>query len=201
MKEPGNEVTQILESVNAGDRDAMEALFSLIYRELHALAHTAMKKGHAAPLMQTTALIHETYMRLVENSAKSWQNRAHFFGVSATAMRRILVDEARRWQAAKRGGGKKRVPLYECDKADTRGAVKEDPFMDLEALDNALNKLAAMEGSERKCRIVELRFFVGMTLDQTAEVLGISLATVKRDWESARAWLHEQMKGTVCEDG
>lgn len=192
MSEPPVDVTGLLGAVADGDRAAPPKLFSAVYSELHALARAAMQNERPGRTLQTTALVHEAYLRLVREVNMDWRTRAHFFGTAASAMRRILVDEARRRRAAKRGSGRAAVRVEASQLPDRRGGLHAD---DLEALDRALDQLAEHSVHERKGRIVELRFFVGLTLDQTADVLGISAATVKRDWEFARAWLRRAMDG------
>jgi RNA polymerase sigma factor (TIGR02999 family) len=192
MSKPTEDVTLLLEAVFAGDQDAGRKLFSIVYRELHALAHTAMRREIPGNPLQTTALVHEAYIRLVQYKDERWENRAHFFSTAARAMRRILVDEARSRKAAKRGYGHCPVPLDELKEPGQKEEA-QDPFEDLEALDRALDKLSAQESHKRKCTVVELRFFVGLTLEQTADVLAVSIATVKRDWEFTRAWLRREV--------
>jgi len=152
-----------------------------------------MRKERRDHTLQTTALVHEAYIRLVKDKDERWKNRAHFFSAAASAMRRILVDTARGRKAAKRLGGKERVPLHKADGFDQRITTLQDRFEDLEALDKALCKLGSEVGNKRKCTMVELRFFVGLTLEQTAEVTGVSMATIKRDWRYTRAWLLKEM--------
>jgi RNA polymerase sigma-70 factor, ECF subfamily len=181
-----DDLTHALRSVEQRETGAPEKLLELLYRELRALAAAKMGRETAAHTLQPTALVHEAYMRLVDQRNASWKNRSHFFGIAAQAMRRILVDHARRKRATKREGGD-RVTLDE--------SVAEAPqrSVDLIALDDALLKLAALD--PRQARVVELRFFGGLDIEQTAESLGISPATVKRDWTFARAFLQREMDG------
>ena len=195
MPDLPEDVTLLLEAVAAGDRHAGKELFTIVYRKLHALAHAAMRKERPGHTLQTTALVHEAYLRLVPEKDKGWTNRAHFFGTAATAMRRILVDEARKKKAAKRGLGLRPLSLDALSESEQEVAPYDDPFGDLEKLDHALEKLKTLTGHERKCTVVELRYFVGLTLEETAEALDLSLATVKRDWECTKAWLLREMRG------
>jgi len=184
----------MLSDISAGKPGSWNRLFAVVYRELHALARKSMSKEHPGQTLQTTALVHEAYMRLVRDRKERWQNRSHFFGVAARAMRRIMVDRARTRKRIKRGAGKRPVSLDAANGLSKGCEGCYDLFADLENLDTALTKLGAMPEHQRKCTIVELRFFVGLTHEQTAEVLGVSGITVKRDWEFTRAWLWEEMK-------
>ncbi|MEP7380822.1 MAG: sigma-70 family RNA polymerase sigma factor [Gemmatimonadota bacterium] len=186
LAETTHDVTRLLVDLQRGADGAADELVPLVYGELHKLAVHYMRAERDDHTLQPTALVHEAYMRLVDQRNASWQNRSHFFGIAAQAMRRILVDHARRKRAGKREGGD-RVTLDE--------SVAEAPqrSVDLIALDDALNKLAALD--PRQARVVELRFFGGLDIDQTAESLGISPATVKRDWTFARAFLQREMDG------
>lgn len=182
----GHDVTRLLLDLQQGREGAADALVPVVYAELHDLAVHYMRGERDSHTLQPTALVHEAYMRLVDQRNASWQNRSHFFGIAAQAMRRILVDHARRKRASKREGGE-RVTLDE--------SVAEAPqrSVDLIALDDALLKLAALD--PRQARVVELRYFGGLDIEQTAESLGISPATVKRDWTFARAFLQREMDG------
>jgi RNA polymerase sigma factor (TIGR02999 family) len=180
------EVTQLLHDWRSGDQDALNKLLPLVYDELRRLAASYLRRERPGHTLQTTALVHEAYLKLVDQTHANWQNRAQFFGVAAQLMRRILVDHARDHQAAKRGGGAEKVTL---DAALEISADKKPP--DLIALDDALTALAQFD--PRQSRIVELRYFGGLEITETAEVLGISPATVKREWNSARAWLFNQL--------
>lgn len=181
-------VTQLLrEWSQGGDRQALDRLLPLVYTELHKQAARYLRKERVGHTLQPTALVHEAYLRLVNQRDVAWQNRAHFFGICAQLMRRILVDHARERQAEKRGGaGMVRVTL------DERVAAVEEREVDLLALDEALTRLTAMD--ERQARVVELRFFSGLNVEETAEVMEVSPATVKLDWSMAKAWLRREMK-------
>ena len=180
------EVTQLLVAWGNGNKAALEKLMPLVYEELRRLAHHYMRREHPGHTLQTTALVNEAYFRLVDQKHVHWQNRAHFFAISAQLMRRILVDHARGHQYAKRGGGAHKVSL------DEGAVVAEEQAADLIALDDALRGLAAID--ERKSRVVELRFFGGLSVEETAEVLGVSAPTVKRQWRMAKAWLYGQVQ-------
>lgn len=182
---PSQTLHKLLASWQAGDQKALEALVPLVYNELHGLAHHYLRGERPDHTLQTTALINEAYLRLVEQGPFQTQNRAHFVAVAAGLMRQILVDYARSHRSAKRGNDCK-VTLH-----DELGAV-ENEDMDVLALDDALRQLA--ERDPQQSRIVELRFFAGLTVEETAAVLDISPATVKRDWSMARAWLSRQIK-------
>ncbi len=180
-----HEVTQLLLAWSQGDEAALNKLIPLVYEELHRLAHCYMTRESTHHILQTTALVHETYLRLVDQRRVRWQNRAHFFGVSAKLMRRILVDFARSRRYQKRGGDTRAVSLGEAlDLPQEREA-------DLVALDDTLRALATLD--ERKAQVVELRFFGGLTVGETAEVLNVSPETVMRDWTAARAWLWREL--------
>jgi len=184
-------VSLLLRRWTDGDEGALDALTPIVYAELHKLARRYMKRERPDHSLQTTALIHEAYMRLVDYRRMRWQNRAHFFAVSAQVMRRILVDHARRHNL-KRGRGHQIVQLDEAP------AVGEMPSMDLVALDIALRDLAEL--APRKAKVVELRFFGGLSLEETAAVLSISPITVRRDWTTAKVWLYRALTGGA-EDG
>ncbi len=182
------DVTQLLHQLNAGDAAAAESLVPRIYDALRAIAHNHLRNERTGHTLGTTALVHEAYLKLVDQKRATWQSRAHFFAVASQAMRRILVDYARHAQAAKRGGGAAHVTLE--DAVGLR--VTQEP--DLLALDEALDLLASFD--PRQARIVEYRFFSGLTIEETASVLEISPATVKRDWTLAKAWLYRTMSQT-----
>lgn len=165
-----------------GDETAYEKLVPLVYAELHRLAHRYMSRERPDHTLQTTALVGEAYLRLVDQKVR-WENRAHFFAIAAELMRRILVDHARKHSYAKRGGNAQKVELNEAV------LMARDRSNELVALDEALTKLA--EFDQRKSRVVELRFFGGLNVEETAEVLKVSVNTVKRDWSTARAWLYK----------
>ena len=182
-----SDITRLLEAAVGGDRRAAADLLPLVYDELRKLA--AARLAHETPgqTLDATALVHEAYMRLVDQTQVQWQNRAHFFGVAAQMMRRILVDHARAHEAEKRGGEFQKLSLDE--NLDASGGERD---VNLVVLDDALNRLAAMD--PQKSKIVELRFFGGLSVDETAEVLGVSAPTVKRQWRMAKAWLYGQVK-------
>lgn len=179
-------VTQLLEQFSAGSPDALSALLPLVYDELRRLASYYLRRERGNHTLQPTALVHEAYLRLVNQRAVHWQNRSHFFGVAAQAMRRILVDYARAHAATKRGSGQDAVAL------DEASAFVLSPSVDLLALNTALDRLAELD--PQQVRVVELRFFVGFSVEETADILEISPATVKREWAMARAWLHREMQ-------
>jgi RNA polymerase sigma factor (TIGR02999 family) len=182
---PSLEVTQLLLAWNEGEQGALDKLIPIVHNELSRLAHYYMVGERSGHTLQTTALVNEAYLRLVDSSRVRWQNRAHFFAVSAQLMRRILVDFARSRNYVKRGGGAEQVSL------DESMIVSEDRDGDLVTLDTALTGLAAVD--PRKGRVVELRFFGGLTEQESAEVLKVSAETVRRDWRLARAWLLREM--------
>ena len=179
------DITGLLLRWSDGDRDALEDLLPLVERELHHLAHYYMRRERGDHTLQTTALINETFLRLVDQTRVRWQNRAHFFGIAAQLMRRVLLNYARDQRRQKRGGGAFHVSLSVAD------AVAEEQSAELLALDEALQRLAAFD--ERKSRVVELRYFGGLSNDETAEVLKVSVVTVIRDWNMARAWLAREL--------
>jgi RNA polymerase sigma factor (TIGR02999 family) len=184
MPEPNAAVTRLLVRWTEGDKQALEDLLPLVYDELRRLARRYLHQERPGHTLQSTALVHEAYLRLVDQNV-SWQNRAHFFGIAAQMMRRILVDHARSRSAAKREDGACRVTLDE-------GLVAlKQRDLDVVALDDALTNLGKIDPQQSK--IVELRFFAGLSIEETSEVLHISPATVKRDWAMAKAWLHREM--------
>jgi len=179
-------ITELLAELRAGNRSAESKLMPLVYDELRRLAGRYMARERSDHTLQPTALVHEAYLRLIGQRDINWQNRAHFFGVAAQLMRRILVDHARAHKARKRGGSQAKVALDETlTYADNKGA-------ELLAIDEALTRLSHRDA--RQARIVELRFFVGLTEEEAAEVLGVSTRTVKRDWSVARAWLYKEIR-------
>lgn len=182
---PQTDVTQLLVDWRNGDKAALDRLMPLVYSELRRLADHYLRNERPDHTLQATALVHEAYIKLIDQSHLNWQNRAHFFGVGAQVMRHILVDHARSRKASKRGGGQQHLPLDEAlDFSRERAA-------DLVVLDNALIALAAID--PRKAKVVELRFFGGLTLEETAEVLDMSLITIRRDLKMAEAWLHREL--------
>jgi RNA polymerase sigma factor (TIGR02999 family) len=185
------DVTQLLIEWSDGDRLAGEQLLSAVYTELHRQASRAMRRESDEITLQATALVHEAYLRLVDQKRVEWRNRSHFFGVAAQLMRRILVDHARRRRARKRGHGMRPLALGDAH-ADMVGAAStETAGVDVLVLDEVLERLAALD--ERQARIVELRYFGGLNIEDTAEALHISPATVKREWAVARAWLRREL--------
>jgi RNA polymerase sigma factor (TIGR02999 family) len=183
------EITQLLVAWGDGDESALEDLTPLVYQELHRLAHYYLGRERAGHTLQTSALVNEAYVRLIDWKNVRWRSRAHFFGVSAQLMRRILVDFARSRRYQKRGGGAYAIALDEAE------FVSGDKGADLVALDEALTSLAQLD--VRQSKIVELRFFGGLSIEEAAEVLNVSPATVRRDWSLARAWLHREVSRTV----
>jgi RNA polymerase sigma-70 factor, ECF subfamily len=179
-------VTALLHAWRTGDDDALARLTPLVYDELHRLAHRYMRGERAGQTLQTTALVHEAYIRLVDSRRVSWQSRAHFFAIAAQLMRRILVDVVRRQRFQKRGGGWRQVTLADGSQL----AANVSP--DVVAVDDALQELAKLD--PRKARVVELRFFGGLSLEETAEALSVSTDTVGRDWRAAKAWLTRELK-------
>ena len=177
------DVTQILRELSDGSQTAPSKLMPLVYDELRKLAQGYLQSERSGHTLQATALVHEAYLRLVDWRNVSWQNRAHFFALAAQVMRRILVDHAREKNAQKRGGGLTKLSLQEAV------SFPEQREVDLVALDDALQALVQLDATQGK--IVELRFFGGLTIEETAEALGISPATVKREWTLAKAWLHK----------
>jgi RNA polymerase sigma factor (TIGR02999 family) len=182
-----HEVTGLLAKWSGGDKEAEKDLFRLVHQELRRIARRYFGHWQRGQTLQTTAVVNEAYVRLVAQRASSWQNRAHFFAVSAKAMRHILIDHARARGYAKRGGGRARVTFDEAEVAPLEKAA------DLVALDEALTRLA--DDYPRRSQVVELRYFGGLTNEEIAEVLKVSPATVERDWRYARAWLHQKLTG------
>jgi RNA polymerase sigma factor (TIGR02999 family) len=180
-------LTQLLKSAQAGDKRALDELFPLVYDELRRVADRQLRGERAGHTLQPTALVHEAYLRLIEQHSVDWRNRAHFFGLAAEMMRRILVNYALKRQAAKRGGHVTRLAL------DDAVSFAEQREVDLVLLDEALRRLAVID--PQQSRIVELRFFGGLTIEEVAEALLISDSTVKREWRVARAWLYQQISG------
>jgi len=181
-----HEITALLAEWSKGDRQALERLAPLVYDELRRLASHYLRRERPGHTLQSTALVHEAYLKLVGQRNVLWQNRAHFFGIAAKMIRRILVDYARARSAEKRGSGK------QCLSLDEAVVLLGGPNLDLLDLDDALEKLARID--DRQSRLVELRFFAGLSLEETSEVLQISVATAKRDWSSAKAWLWRELQ-------
>jgi RNA polymerase sigma factor (TIGR02999 family) len=185
MEPPPQDVTKLLLAWNDGDQVARDELMSVVYQELRRLAHHYMRRESPGHTLQTSGLVNEAFLRLVDQRDVQWQNRAHFFGIAAQMMRRILVDYARSRRYAKRGGG---VPHLSLDEALI---VSDERTAEVVALDETLQRLAEID--PRKSRIVELRFFGGLSIEETAEVLAVSPGTVMRDWTLAKAWLRREM--------
>ncbi|MFL6273993.1 MAG: sigma-70 family RNA polymerase sigma factor [Blastocatellia bacterium] len=183
------DVTQLLLKWREGDRSALDQLMPLVYDELRRAARRCLRRERAGHTMQTTTLVHEAYLRLVDASRVPWHDRAHFFAIAAGLMRRVLIDEARKRHFQKRGGTLARIPLAE--------SLMASPERDVElmALDEALDRLAAF--APRKCRVVELRFFSGLSIEQTAVALGVSTDIVKREWRTAKLWLLRELGGST----
>jgi RNA polymerase sigma-70 factor, ECF subfamily len=184
---PTHEVTELLQAWSAGDESALEKLAPLVYDELHRTAHRYMVREQTGHTLQTTALVNEVYMRLVKVREVSWQGRTHFFAVCARMMRRILTDFARSRRYLKRGGCAVHLPF------DEELFPGSEPHSDIVALDDALNALADVD--RRKSQVVELRFFGGLSVEETAHVLGVSVETVQRDWRLSKVWLLREMAG------
>jgi RNA polymerase sigma-70 factor, ECF subfamily len=178
------EITKLLQAWSGGDRSALDKLTPLVYEELRRLAHRHLRRERKDLTLQTSAMVNEAYLRLIDWQNVKWENRAHFFGAAAKIMRHILVDLARSRRNAKRGGNAIRVSLSAADVLDRREA-------DLVALDEALDLLGKL--NPRQCEVVEMRFFGGLSIDETAEVLRVSRGTVRRDWTIARAWLYREL--------
>ncbi len=186
MISSSHEVTRLLRAWSDGDQAALARLAPLVEAELHRLAGSYLRRERPGHTLQTTALVNEAYLRLIDDSAVQWQNRAHFYGIAAQLMRRILVDHARRRQKLKRGGNPLRVSLAEVERK-----VAEEPSADIIALDEALSSLSQFDA--RKSQIVELKFFGGLKEEAIGEVLKIPLRTVQREWNIARAWLYNEL--------
>jgi len=178
------EITQLLKNWSDGDKAALDELVPLVYPELRRLARAYMGKERTGHTLQTSALINEAYLRLVDQQTVHWQNRTHFFAVAAQVMRHILVDHARKYRYQKRGGGAEHIPL------DELSMLCDEQAAELIALDDALQRLAAID--LRKSQIVELRFFGGLTVDETAEVMKLAPITIMREWRTAKAWLSKE---------
>jgi RNA polymerase sigma factor (TIGR02999 family) len=185
MEASSNEITELLLAWGDGDKEALDELMPMVYEELHRLAHHQLAGERAGHTLQTTALVNEAYLKLVDQKHVKWQSRFHFFSIAAKLMRRILIDYARSRQFAKRGGGASKLPLDEAI------VITPERALELIDLDEALTALAAYD--ERKARIVELRFFSGLSIEETAQLLEVSPATVMRDWTLAKAWLQDQI--------
>lgn len=187
------DVTHILQEWSAGTNNAHERLMPLVYAELRRLARHYLRKERSGHTLQPTALVHEAYLKLIDQTRVSWQNRAHFYGVAAQLMRRILVDHARAAAAEKRGGDATRFTLDEA-----RLQLRQQKSVDLIALDEVLQRLAKIDA--RKSRVVEMRFFGGLREDEIAECLGVSTKTVTRDWQMAKLWLYSELAATHTDE-
>ena len=185
-----HDVTQLLRAWSEGDQQALEKLSPLVYAELHRRAHWQMANERSGQTLQTTALVNEIYLQLVDLRGVTWRDRAHFFALSSRLIRRVLIDAARAKAAQKRGGRASHVEL------DENLLVSQEPPADVIALDDALTALAAID--ERKSQVVELRFFGGLGIEETAEVLKVSPETVKRDWKLAKAWLRRELRNPTA---
>jgi RNA polymerase sigma factor (TIGR02999 family) len=181
-----HDVTELLLAWRRGDPEALDRLVALVYEKLRRIAHGQLAREDAGHTLGTTALVHEAYLRLIDTSRVQWRDRAHFFGVTSAVMRRVLVDYARRYNAVKRGGGAGPLSL------DETVLVVEERADALVALDDGLTRLTAMD--ERLGRVVECRFFGGLSEEETAEVLGVSARTVRRDWVMAKGWLYQKLR-------
>ena len=182
------EITVWLHEWSLGKERALEALMPIVYAELHRQATNYLRRERVGHTLQATALINEAYLKLIDQREVNWQNRAHFFGIAAQAMRRILVDHARSRHRDKRGGDAEHLPLEAAE-----FTTSKEGSVDLIALDEALTRLSELD--QRQSRIVELRFFSGMSVEETAEALGVSKATVKNEWRTAKAWLFQELNG------
>ena len=185
-----HEISQLLAEWSDGNQAALDQLYPLVYDELRRLAHRYLRRERKGHTLQTTALINEAYLRLVDQRHVRWENRSHFFGIAAKMMRRILVDHARRYEYAKRGGGAVKISLDEV------AVVAKERARELLLLDEAIASLAKIDA--RRSHVVELRFFAGLSNEEIGEVLNISGNTVMRDWNLARAWLYKELTGSVA---
>jgi RNA polymerase sigma-70 factor, ECF subfamily len=184
-------ITQLLLDWSGGDKAAFERMLPIVYGELHRLAHRYMNRERPGHTLQTSALVNEAYLRLVDQRNVKWNNRAHFFAIAAQMMRRILVDYARSHLYAKRGAGAVHLSLTHADE------VSNEPTAEITALDEALTRLQSFD--PQQARVVELRFFGGLTIKETSEAMGISVDMVKREWSTAKAWLYREMKSSSDE--
>jgi RNA polymerase sigma factor (TIGR02999 family) len=191
---PAPDVTQLLAKWSGGDQAALDELLPLVYGELRRLASAYLRRERSNHTLQSTALVHEAFMRLVNQQDVQWKNRAHFFAIAAQMIRRILVDYARSQHAEKRGSGAVKLALDEAMAVPQASGTD----VDLLGLNDALNRLAELD--ERQGRIVELRFFAGLSIEETAEVMNLSPASIKREWQTARAWLFREMTRTPAYD-
>jgi len=189
-RSPSHEITRLIQEHRNGSRDALDRLFPLVYDALHSMAHRALLHERSNHTLSTTALVHEAYFRLVDQERAGWNDRAHFLAIAATAMRRILVDYARRQKRLKRGGARRAVTL------DDAMLVADQRADTLLALDEALSALGTL--NERLGRVVECRFFAGLTTEETAAALQVTTRTVERDWQKARAWLYTRLRDQLA---
>jgi len=197
-----NDITRLLLAWGGGNEAALAELFPLVYEELRVMAQNHLRRERSAHTLQRTALVHEAFLRLVDQKSVDWQSRAHFFGIASTMMRRVLVDHARKHYSQKRGGGAQHLSLEVSEALGERSeagsvpldalAITADPRVDLGAIDAALKRLEGLDLQQG--RVVELRFFGGLSVADTAAVLGVSVATVKREWALARAWLQRELE-------
>lgn len=194
MEPSTGEVTRLLQDLSSGNREALDKLLPLVYSELRRLAHSYLTRERPDHTLQTTALVHEAYLKLIDQHSVNWENRAQFFALSAQAMRRILLDNARRHTAAKRGSGGQKFSLEEVATVSNSAANES-----LIALDIALQELEVIDAQQS--RIVELRYFGGLTIEETAEVLKTSSSSVQREWTIARAWLYKAITGSPANSG
>lgn len=186
VKSDPGPVTELLREWQQGNQSALAELTPLVYDEIRRIAHRFMRRERDGHTLQTTALVNEAYVRLIGHQQNNWNDRAHFFAVTAQVMRHVLVDHARRKHYLKRGGEQEQLPLDEV------AVMSEQRASELVALDEALSALAKLD--PRKARVIELRYFAGLSLEETAEVMGVSVMTVRRDWRAAKAWLYREMK-------
>lgn len=187
MASTEHNVTQLLHDWSNGEQQAFDELLPIIYNELHRLAHNYLNRERSDHTLQTTALVHEAYLKLIDQQSVDWQNRSHFFAIAAQAMRRILIDNARRHAASKRGNTPEKLSLDDVE------SISIGSNETLLALDDALKRLETIDSQQS--RVIELRYFGGLTIEETAEVLNLSPATVKREWAMARAWLYKSITG------
>jgi len=185
VAQSADDITLMLQQLSSGNHDVVDALMPMVYNELHRMADGQLRRERANHTLNSTALVHEAYLKLVDQTRVTWQNRAHFFAIAAQAMRRILINYAQKRKAEKRGGGQA-VATFNDEEV-----VRESRADELVALDAALERLGKM--NERQCKVVECRFFAGLTQEEIAEVLGVSVPTVRRDWRLARAWLSREL--------
>ena len=184
-EQPPGDVTELLKALSDGDERALEELIPLVYTQIHRLAHSYLRRERPGQRLQTTELVNEAYLQLLRQRRVSWQSRAHFFGIAAQLMRRILAEQARRRKAAKRGAGAEPISL------DVSPVIAASAGVDASDLDEALQRLTVLD--PRQGQLVELRFFGGLSIEETAEVMKLSPATIKREWSSARAWLRREL--------